>query len=75
MATESDLNAYLDHAAKVAAAVYHGVNRDGTVPAIGREAVADIRNTMNEMFFGKSERGSRAGNAPASDFRRHCRGT
>jgi hypothetical protein len=61
MATESDLNAYLDHAAKVAAAVYHASTRDGSVPALGREAVKDIRNTMHEMFFGKSERGGEPG--------------
>jgi hypothetical protein len=61
MATESDLNAYLDHAAKVAASVYHASTRDGSIPAIGREAVADIRNSMHEMFFGKSERGGQPG--------------
>ena len=61
MDSENGLGSYLDHAAKVAAAVYHSANRDGSIPAIGREAVADIRNTMHEMFFGKSERGGQPG--------------
>jgi hypothetical protein len=61
MASESEMNAYLDHAAKVAASVFHAVNRDGTVPALAREAIVDIRNSMHESFFGKSERGSEAG--------------
>jgi hypothetical protein len=61
MPAESELNDYLDHAAKVAAVAYHAATRDGSIPAISREAVADIRNSIHEMFFGKSERGGQPG--------------
>jgi hypothetical protein len=43
------------------AAAYHRVMRDGTIAAIAREAVKDIRSTIMEIFFGKAERGSEPG--------------
>jgi hypothetical protein len=41
--------------------LYHNAMKDGTLPAMGREAVNDVRNTFNEVFFGKGERGPEAG--------------
>ena len=35
---------------------YHAVMRDGSVPAIGREAIKDVRSTIMEFFFGKGEK-------------------
>lgn len=54
MAAESELNEQISQA-------YHAVMRDGTVAAIGREAVKDVRSTLMEVFFGKGERGSEPG--------------
>ena len=57
MASESELNEYFNHAANVIATAYHHATRDGSVAALGREAIKDVRNTMNEFFFSKGERG------------------
>ena len=38
------------------AAVWNTVMKDGTVPAIGREAIKDVRNALHEFFFGHGER-------------------
>lgn len=35
--------------------------RDGTVAAIGREAVKDVRSTLHEVFFGHPERNGEIG--------------
>ncbi len=61
MATEAEMNRYYEHAVDTMAKVYDEVNRDGTVPAIAREAIKDVRNTIHEFFFGKSERGGESG--------------
>ena len=50
---------------------YNAAMRDGSIPAIGREAVKDVRNTIHEVFFGRGERGSRAGHAAQSALSRH----
>jgi hypothetical protein len=54
MAAESELNNYIGRA-------YHAFMRDGSVKAVFREAVKDIRNTLMEFFFGKGERGGEPG--------------
>ncbi len=54
MATENEINEHMEKA-------YHAAMRDGTVPAIVREAIKDVRNTVHEVFFGKSERGGESG--------------
>ena len=54
MAGEAELNDRLEK-------LYHEVMSDGTVPAIVREAIKDVRNTFHEVFFGKSERGGESG--------------
>jgi hypothetical protein len=61
MPSESELNAYYEHALETMAKVTHAATRDGSVPAIAREAVKDVRNTLNEFFFGKGERGGEPG--------------
>lgn len=45
----------------LASRAYHAVMRDGTVAAIGREAIKDVRSTIMEVFFGKGERGAEPG--------------
>src|SRR4051812_36748736 len=35
--------------------------RDGTVAAIGRDAVKDVRSTLMQVFFGNPDRGGEAG--------------
>lgn len=54
MPTGTELNDQIEQA-------YHAVMRDGTVGAIAREAIKDVRSTMMEFFFGKGERGSEPG--------------
>ena len=61
MSTGSEMNEYISHAAKTMEHVYHAATRDGTIPAIAREAIHDVRNTINEVFFGKGERGGQPG--------------
>ncbi len=61
MASESELNEYFNHAANVIATAYHHATRDGSVAALGREAIKDVRNTINEVFFGRGERGGEPG--------------
>jgi hypothetical protein len=61
MAAEAEIDQYYEHAVDTMAKVYHEVNRDGTVPAVAREAIKDVRNTIHEIFFGKSERGGESG--------------
>src|ERR1700678_1119852 len=41
--------------------LYHKAMKDGSVPALGRELVNDVRGTIFEIFFGKGERGAEAG--------------
>lgn len=43
------------------AAASQAVTRDGTVPAIAREAIKDVRSTIMEVFFGQAERGHEPG--------------
>jgi hypothetical protein len=43
------------------AAVWNTVTRDGTIEAIGREAIKDIRSTTQEVFFGQGELWSEPG--------------
>ena len=43
------------------AAVWNTVMRDGTIEAIAREAIKDIRNTNHEVFFGQGENFSEPG--------------
>jgi hypothetical protein len=54
MATGNDMN---EHVSKA----YHAFLRDGSVAALGREALKDARNTIMEIFFGKGERGGEPG--------------
>ena len=54
MAAGNDLNQRLGDA-------YHAALRDGTLPAIGREAIKDVRSTLMEVFFGRGERGGEPG--------------
>ena len=61
MATENELNEHYQHAMDTMARAYHAVTRDGSVPAVAREAIKDVRNTIHEVFFGKSERGGEPG--------------
>jgi len=61
MAAESEIQAYFDKIGALAGAGYNAAMRDGSIPAIGREAIKDVRNTMNEFFFGRGERGSEPG--------------
>ncbi len=61
MAAESELQRYLDKAQANVAAAYHSVMKDGSVAAIGREGIKDVRNTINEIFFGRSDRGVEPG--------------
>jgi hypothetical protein len=48
-------------AVAAANAVWHVVMRDGTVAAMGREAIKDVRSTMHEMFFGKGDQNCEPG--------------
>ena len=61
MAAESEIQEFLNEAGAVVAAGYNAAMRDGSIPAIGREAVKDVRNTINEIFFGRGERGAEPG--------------
>jgi hypothetical protein len=61
MAAENEIQGYLEQSQAVVSAAYNGLMRDGTVPGLGREAIKDVRNTFNEVFFGKGERGSEPG--------------
>ena len=42
-------------------AVWHLVMKDGTIAAMGREAIKDVRGTMHETWFGKNEHHGEAG--------------
>ena len=44
-----------DQATRFLSAVSAAVTRDGTIPAMSREAVKDVRNTIHEVFFGQGE--------------------
>ncbi len=48
--------AVFTYAVASVAAVWNTVMKDGTVPAIGREAIKDVRNALHEFFFGHGER-------------------
>jgi hypothetical protein len=54
MAAESEIQEFLDKA-------YHSVMKDGSVAAVGREAVKDVRDTVNQIFFGHGDRGVEPG--------------
>jgi hypothetical protein len=61
MAAEAEIQEFLNKAAELAGAGYDAAMRDGSIPAIGREAVKDVRNTIHEFFFGRGERGGEPG--------------
>jgi hypothetical protein len=54
MAAESEVNEQVSR-------FYHAAMRDGSIAALGRDAVKDVRSTIMEMFFGKPERGGEPG--------------
>jgi hypothetical protein len=58
MAAENEMQEYFNKVGEVAAVGYNATMRDGSIPAISREAIKDVRNTFNEVFFGRGERGS-----------------
>lgn len=51
----------LNWGGKVVANFYQSVANDRTIPAIAREAVKDVRDTVNQVFFGQHERGGEIG--------------
>jgi hypothetical protein len=61
MATENDLNQYYQHAMNAMEKAYHAMTRDGTVPALAREAMKDIRAEIHQFFFGRGERSGEPG--------------
>jgi hypothetical protein len=61
MAAEAEIQEFLNKAGVLAAAGYHAAMRDGSIPAMGREAVKDVRNTIHEIFFGRGEGGAEPG--------------
>ena len=61
MADESEIRDFFDKLAAGTGAAYNAAMRDGSIPAIGREAVKDVRNTIHEVFFGRGERGAEPG--------------
>ena len=61
MAAEAEIQEFLNKAGELAGAGYDAAMRDGSLPAMGREAVKDIRNTIHEFFFGRGERGVEPG--------------
>jgi hypothetical protein len=44
-----------------ARALLGAIMRDGTVAAMGREAIKDVRNTLHETYFGQGEHGGEPG--------------
>ena len=61
MAADNEMREYFDKIGASVAAGYNAAMRDGSIPAIGREMIKDVRNTLNEVFFGHGERGSEPG--------------
>src|SRR5690348_14674540 len=61
MATGNELNAYIQHASHVMVQVYHAANRDGSLAALGRDAIKDVRSEIHQVFFGRGERGGEPG--------------
>ncbi len=55
------------------AKVVGSIMRDSTIPAIGREAIKDVRSTLNEVFFGKGEHHHEPG-APLNPLQRDLPG-
>ena len=43
------------------AKAYHTVMQDGSVPAVSRDAVKDVRDTVNQFFFGRGDHGVEPG--------------
>lgn len=48
-------------ATAAAAAFVHAATRDGTIPAMGREAIKDVRSTLMEVFFSHPDHGREPG--------------
>jgi hypothetical protein len=61
MAAENEIQEFFEKVGELAGAGYNAAMRDGSIPAIGREAVKDVRNTIHEFFFGRGERGGEPG--------------
>jgi hypothetical protein len=61
MAAENEIQEFFEKLGELVGAGYNAAMRDGSIPAISREAVKDIRNTVNEFFFGRGERGAEPG--------------
>jgi hypothetical protein len=61
MATGNEVNAYIQHASHIMAQVYHAANRDGSLAALGRDAIKDVRSEIHQVFFGRGERGGEPG--------------
>jgi hypothetical protein len=61
MAAENEMQDYFNKVGEAAGAAYNAAMRDGSIPGIAREAVKDVRNTLNEVFFGHGERGGEPG--------------
>lgn len=58
MAAEAEMQEQFFDRAK---AVFAAVMRDGTVAAMGREAIKDVRNTLHETYFGRGEHAGEPG--------------
>jgi hypothetical protein len=58
MAAEAEMQSEFFDRAK---AVFAAITRDGTVAAMGREAIKDIRNTVHEIYFGRGEHAGEPG--------------
>lgn len=55
MPAESEMQDALSKTRDAVNAALGAVARDGTLPAIGREALKDLHNTLNEVFFGRGD--------------------
>jgi hypothetical protein len=61
MAAENEIQEFLNKAGTVVASGYNAAMRDGSLPAMGREAIKDFRNTIHQFFFGRAESGAEPG--------------
>jgi hypothetical protein len=61
MPAENEIQGFFDKLGAGAEAAYHHVMQDGSVAALGREAVKDVRSTIQEIFFGRGDHGSEPG--------------
>jgi hypothetical protein len=61
MAAESEMQESVNALGARLGKIYHAVMGDGSVAAVGREAIKDVRDTLDQVFFGQGNRAQEPG--------------